>query len=142
MLPIGSRSRRLSNPSTHSSVACSTASRDRHGLLRQITSALQSPMIVSARASRPARLPHEVAAVADAADRRHEPGLGEPLGVRDLGVRDRDVLHAKITTVIHKTAADRTAIVHGLFECIEHEACVSRPCHCLPAALLCAASSC
>ena len=37
MLPIGSRSRRLLNQSTHSSVANLTASKLRHGPLRWIT---------------------------------------------------------------------------------------------------------
>ncbi len=40
MLPMGSRSRRLLNQSTHSSVANSTASKLRHGPRRWITSAL------------------------------------------------------------------------------------------------------
>lgn len=50
MFPIGSRRRRLLNQSTHSSVAYSTASRLRQGPGRWITSALKSPLIVSARA--------------------------------------------------------------------------------------------
>src|SRR5215211_1721341 len=47
---MGSSSRRWLNPSTHSSVANSTASRDRHGPRRWITSALSRPLIVSASA--------------------------------------------------------------------------------------------
>ena len=50
MLPIGSRSRRLLNQSTHSRVANSTASRCRHGPLRRMTSVLNNPITVSASA--------------------------------------------------------------------------------------------
>src|SRR3954468_14779113 len=47
---MGSSSRRWLNQSTHSSVANSTASKDRHGPRRWITSALSRPLIVSASA--------------------------------------------------------------------------------------------
>jgi hypothetical protein len=47
--PIGSKSRRWLNQSTHSKVAYSTWSRPLHGP-RRISSVLYSPMIVSARA--------------------------------------------------------------------------------------------
>ena len=50
ILPMGSRRRRLLNQSTHSSVANSTASQVRHGPRRWITSVLNSPITVSARA--------------------------------------------------------------------------------------------
>src|SRR5512144_2203201 len=50
MLPIGSSSRRLLNQSTHSSVAYSTASNDRHGPRRWMTSVLNRPITVSASA--------------------------------------------------------------------------------------------
>ena len=45
---MGSSRRRLLNQSTHSKVAYSTASRLRQGPRRQITSALYSPLMVSA----------------------------------------------------------------------------------------------
>ncbi len=50
MFPIGSSRRVWLNQSTHSRVANSTASRLRHGPRRWITSALNKPLIVSARA--------------------------------------------------------------------------------------------
>src|SRR6476646_6674944 len=74
MLPIGSNSRRLLNQSTHSSVAYSTVSNDRHGPRRWMTSVLNRPITVSASAS-------------DAADRRLDTRLGEL-----LAVFNRDVL--------------------------------------------------
>lgn len=46
---MGSSRRRVLNQSTHSRVANSTASKDRHGPRRRITSALNRPLIVSAR---------------------------------------------------------------------------------------------
>ena len=48
--PIGPRSRRWLNQSTHSRVASSTASRLRQGPRRRITSVLKRPITVSARA--------------------------------------------------------------------------------------------
>jgi hypothetical protein len=48
MFPIGLRRRRLLNQSTHSSVACSTASKLRQGPWRWMTFALNRPLIVSA----------------------------------------------------------------------------------------------
>jgi len=48
--PIGPSSRRILNQSTQSSVANSTASSDRHGPRRRITSVLYSPITDSARA--------------------------------------------------------------------------------------------
>ena len=50
MFPIGSSRRRLLNQSTHSSAAYSTASKLRQGPRRWMTSALNRPLIVSARA--------------------------------------------------------------------------------------------
>jgi len=47
IFPMGSRSRRLLNQSTHSRVAYTKASRLRHGPRRWITSALYKPLIVS-----------------------------------------------------------------------------------------------
>jgi hypothetical protein len=47
---MGSSRRRVLNQSTHARVANSTASNERHGLRRWITSVLNRPMIVSARA--------------------------------------------------------------------------------------------
>ena len=50
MFPIGSSRRRLLNQSTHSRVANSTAAMLRHKPRRWMTSALNRPLIVSARA--------------------------------------------------------------------------------------------
>src|SRR5687768_8372297 len=50
MLPMDSSRRRLLYQSTHSRVANSTLSKERHGPRRYITSALKRPMTVSARA--------------------------------------------------------------------------------------------
>ena len=58
-----------------------------------------------------------VVAVADAADRRHEAGLGET-----LGVLDRDVLHAAIGVVDETAAGDGLSIVERLLQRVEHEA--------------------
>jgi hypothetical protein len=49
-LPIGSSRRRLLNQSTHSRVANSTVSKLRHGPRLWMTSALNRPLMVSARA--------------------------------------------------------------------------------------------
>ncbi len=50
MLPMGSRSRRLLNQSTHSRVAYSTLSTVRQGPRLWITSVFYKPLMVSARA--------------------------------------------------------------------------------------------
>ena len=65
-----------------------------------------------------------VVAVADAADGRHEAGLGEA-----LGVLDRDVLHAAIGVVDETAAGDGLSIMDGLLQRVEHEAGVRRPRH-------------
>ena len=65
-----------------------------------------------------------VVAVADAADRRHETGLGQA-----LGVLDRDVLHAAIGVVHEAAAGDGFAIMQRLLQRIEHEAGMRRPRH-------------
>ena len=49
-MPMGSSKRRVLNQSTHSRVANSAASKDRHGPRRWITLALNRPLIVSSRA--------------------------------------------------------------------------------------------
>jgi len=77
---MGSKRRRWLNQSTHSRVANSTASAWRQGPRRRITSVLNKPMTVSARA---------VVAVADAADGGFDAGSGQA-----LSVVDREVLHA------------------------------------------------
>jgi hypothetical protein len=66
-------------------------------------------------ASRPRR--GIVVAVPDAADRRLQTGLGEP-----LGVLDRDILDAAIAVVDQPVAANGTAFVEGLLERVEHQA--------------------
>jgi hypothetical protein len=63
-----------------------------------------------------------VVAVADAADGRLDPGLGQALGVLDA-----DVSGAAITVVDEPGALGRTAIVQGLFEGIENELSLHRP---------------
>jgi len=63
-----------------------------------------------------------VVTVADAADRWHETGLGEP-----LGVLDRHVLHAAVGVVDEAAAREGPTIVQGLLQCVEHEARVRRP---------------
>jgi hypothetical protein len=62
-----------------------------------------------------------VVTVADAADRRHEAGLGKA-----LGVLDRDVLHATIRAMREAAAGDRFSIVECLLQRIEHKAGVCR----------------
>jgi hypothetical protein len=63
-----------------------------------------------------------VVAVADAADRRHETGLGQA-----LRILDRDVLHAAIGVVDKPATGDRFSIMDSLLQRIEHEAGVRRP---------------
>ena len=62
-----------------------------------------------------------VVAVADAADRRHQAGLGQA-----LRILDRDVLDAAIG-VMDEIAGDGLAIGERLLQCIQHEAGVRRP---------------
>ena len=58
-----------------------------------------------------------VVAVADAADRGLDPGLGKP-----FAVSDRDILVAAVGVMDEAAAARRLAIVKGIFDGIEHEA--------------------
>ena len=83
---MGSSSRLLLNQSTHSNVAYSTASKDRHGPRRWIDLGLVEAVD---------RLGQGVViAVAHTADRRLDAGLGEA-----LGVLDRQVLAAAIAVM-------------------------------------------
>ena len=88
-LPKGSKSRRLLNQSTHSSVANSTACNDRHGPRRWMISQ-QRPLI---------RLGESIViTVADAAHRRLDARLHQPRGVLDrdvLGGSKRSSQHLK-----------------------------------------------
>ena len=93
-VPIGARRRRLLNQSTHSRVANSTASSERQGAPRRITSVLNRPMMVSASA---------LSWLSDAADRRLNAGVGEV-----LGVTDRDVLGGSVVVATPALLADRT----------------------------------
>ena len=63
-----------------------------------------------------------VVAVADAADRWLDPGLGET-----LGIFDRDILAAAIAVVNEPAPMCRPAIMKGLFQRIEDEAGMRRP---------------
>ena len=65
-----------------------------------------------------------VVAVADAADRRLDAGLGQA-----LGVLDRDVLAAAIAVVDEPAAMDRPPIMQSLLQRIEHEARMRRARH-------------
>ena len=109
---MGSSRRRVLNQSTHSRVANSTASKERHGPRRWITSALKRPLIVSARALS--------VAVTDAADGRLDTGLDEP-----LRVADRQVLRAPVAMMHEAATPDRTTLVQGLLQGIQHEAGMS-----------------
>src|SRR3954447_20503556 len=62
-----------------------------------------------------------VVAVPDAADRRLDPRLGEP-----LGIFNREVLHPAITVVDEAAASDGPAFVQGLLQRIQHKAGVRR----------------
>ena len=57
-----------------------------------------------------------VVAVANAADRRHEAGVGQ-----SRRVLEREVLHATIGVVHEAAAGDRFAIMDGLLQRIENE---------------------
>ena len=61
-------------------------------------------------------------AVADTADGRLDARFGEP-----FGVLDRDILAAAIGVMDETAAVRRSAIMERLFQCVEHEACVSSP---------------
>ena len=63
-----------------------------------------------------------VITVADAADRRLDARLRQP-----LGVLDRDVLAAAIAVVHEPAAMDGPPIMEGLLQRIEHEARVCCP---------------
>ena len=112
---MGSSSRRLLNQSTHSSVANSTASKraprsapmDDLGLVEAVDRFGESVVV----------------GVADAADRRLDAGLGQA-----LGVFDRDVLAAPVAVMDEAAAMDGPPIMERLFQRIEHEARMRRPC--------------
>ena len=111
---MGSRSRRLLNQSTHSSVANSTASKrppwsapmDDLGLVEAVDRLGESIVV----------------AVADAADRRLDAGFRQA-----LGVLDRDVLAASVAVMHEPAAMDGPPIMEGLLQRIEHEARMRRP---------------
>ena len=113
---MGSSSRRLLNQSTHSSVANSTASKrapwsapmDHLGLVETVDRFGESIVV----------------AVADAADRRLDAGLGQALGVFEC-----DVLAASVAMMHEPAAMDGPSIVQGLLQSIEHEAGMRRPAH-------------
>jgi hypothetical protein len=109
MLPIGSSRPRLLNQSTHSSVAYSTASKERQGPrpmddlgLVEAVDGLGQGVVV---------------AVADAADRGFDPALGQP-----LAILDRHILGSAVGVVDEAAAVLRATFVQGLFESVEHEA--------------------
>src|SRR3954453_13262624 len=80
--------------------------------------------MVSARALPPGSGfagPRTGSAITDAADRRLDPCLGQP-----LSILDRDVLHTAITVVDEAAAPDGPALVQGLLQRVQHEAGVSR----------------
>jgi len=60
-----------------------------------------------------------VVAVADAADRRFDPGLGKP-----LGVADRAILAATISVMDKATATRRPACMECLLQRIQNEPCM------------------
>src|SRR5271170_7810354 len=91
MLPMGSSSRRLLNQSTHSSVANSTASNDRHGPRRWMTIGLVETVDGLGESI--------VIAVPNAAYRRFDASFRQA-----LGVFDRDILAAPVA-VMHEPAA-------------------------------------
>ena len=63
-----------------------------------------------------------VVAVADAADRRLDAGLGQA-----LGVFDRDVLAAAVAVMHEPAAMDGPPVMQRLLQRIEHEAGMRRP---------------
>src|ERR1700689_4445192 len=109
MLPIGSRSRRLLNQSTHSRVANSdgleaapwSTPMDHLCLVKAVDGFGESIVV----------------GISDAADRRLNACFSQP-----LGIFDRDVLAAPVAMVHEAAAMDRSAIVQGLLQRIEHEA--------------------
>ena len=78
MLPLGSSSRRLSIHSTHCRVANLTASSERQGPRPRITSVMQRPLLLWAKALS--------IAVADAADQGLDACLGAALGMANTGL--------------------------------------------------------
>ena len=97
-----SSSRWRLNQATHSRVASSTASRFFQGARLWISSALYSPLIVSASALYP-RAGFALVAVALAAYRRFNSGFGQT-----LAVTDRNILRTPIRMV------DQTVVPFGL----------------------------
>ena len=63
-----------------------------------------------------------VVAVANAADRRLDAGLGETLGVSNA-----DVLRAPVRMMDKATSVDGSSFVQGLLQCIQHEAGMGGP---------------
>src|SRR3984957_9124316 len=113
MLPMGSRSLRLLNQSTHSRVANSTASKFRHGPRRWITFSLVETVDGFGEGI--------VVGIPDAADRRLYACFSQA-----LGVFDRDVLTASVAMVHEPAAMDRPPIMQGLLQRVEYEAGVCR----------------
>src|SRR5919107_3980706 len=107
MLPIGSRRRRLLYQSTHSRVAYSTASRERQGPRRRITSVLNRPLLLDA--VRPTGQ-GVVVGITDAADRGLDAGFEQP-----LCVPNRNVLPTPVA-VMDEAAPHRTAVVQRLLK--------------------------
>src|SRR4051794_36154479 len=120
MLPIGSRRRRVLYPSTHSSVGESTASGERHGPRRRITSVLNRPLLLDA-----VRPTGEcvVVAVPDAADGGLDAGFEQA-----LCISNRNVLAAPVA-VVNETALCGMAVVQRLLQGIEDEVGLRRPRH-------------
>ena len=63
-----------------------------------------------------------VVAIADAADRRLDTGLGQA-----LGLLDRDVLAASIAMMHQPAAMRRPSLMESLLQRVEHEACMRCP---------------
>ncbi len=118
MLPIGSRRRRLLYQSTHSRVANSTASRQRQGPRRRITSVLNRPLLLDA--VRPTGQ-GVVVGITDAADGGLDTGLEQT-----LCVPSRNALPAPVA-VVDGAALHRTAVVQRLLQGIEDEVGMRRP---------------
>jgi hypothetical protein len=111
---MGSKSRRLLNQSTHSSVANSTASNDRHGPRRWMNLGLVKTVD---------RLGESIViTVADAAHRRLDARLHQP-----LRVLDRDVLAAAVAVMYEPAAMGGPPIMESLLQRIEHEARMCSP---------------
>ena len=106
--PMGSSKRRVLNQSAHSRVANPTASKDRHGPHRWITSVSNRPLIVSARALS-SLSPSFDRLRMRAADRGRDPRLRQP-----LRVAQGEVLRAPVAMVHEPAALAGTTFVQGL----------------------------